>query len=121
MPAKGSTTSGGDVLYEDEWITCSSRALIIRGYYLPSRRSLPKIIPYADIRSVKQITIGRFTGQMRIWGTATPRIWASFDPRRPRKISALVVDSGRFTKALITPDDPDRVREILQVRVRGGA
>lgn len=119
MARSGAPQLYGDVLYEDDWITCTTMALIIRGYYFPSRRSAPKVIPYSDIRSVRQVAIGRFTGQMRMWGTSIPGIWASFDPKRPRKTSALIVDAGRLTKALITPDDPDWVRDILQSHVTG--
>jgi hypothetical protein len=101
-------------LYRDRWITCTDTALVIRGYYFPFGQA--KRIPYDTIRDVTSVRMGVLTGRGRIWGTASPRYWAHLDPHRPRKHTALVVDVGRHVKPFITPDDPDRVRDILDSR-----
>jgi hypothetical protein len=98
-------------LYQDRWITCTDRDLIIRGYYFPT--GTPKRIAYNDIHSVSSVPMGTFSGKGRLWGTAAPRYWAHLDLRRPRKQTALVLDVGRRVRPFITPDDPERVLEII--------
>ena len=99
------------VLYEDRRIVCDDDAITIHSYYFPmgSRR-----IPYITIRTFEEIPIGLFTGQLRIWGTGDLRHWFHLDPKRPMKTRALVVDTGQLVKAVITPDDIDRVAAILK-------
>lgn len=60
--------------------------------------------------------MGLVTGRGRIWGTASPRYWAHLDPGRPRKRTALILDVGRRVRPLVTPADPDRVRDIIEAR-----
>jgi hypothetical protein len=99
------------VLYEDRWIVCDDEAITIHYYYFPigSRR-----IPYIAIRTFEEIKIGRWTGQLRIWGSNDLRHWFHLDPKRPQKTKAIVIDKGELVKAVITPDDPDRVAAILR-------
>lgn len=104
-------------LYRDRWISCTDSQLIIRGYHFPL--GTPKAIPYPDIRSVESVEMGVLTGRGRLWGTASPRYWAHLDPRRPWKTKALVLDLGHRVRPFITPDDPDRVREIIETH-KGG-
>ncbi len=94
--------------YRDRWIRCTPDELVIRGYYFPWGS---KHIPYSSIRAVRRVQLGTPTGAGRIWGTANPRYWASLDPDRARKRAALVLDTGRRVRPLITPDDPDAVLE----------
>jgi hypothetical protein len=98
-------------LYQDRWIECTADSIEIRGYYFPWGGA--KRIPYSAIRSVRRVTMGRFTGKGRIWGTASPRYWASLDPGRPGKTIALVLDVGHLVQPFITPDDPDTVQRII--------
>jgi hypothetical protein len=51
-----------EILYEDELITCTDSAVVIRGYYFPLARA--KTVPYRDIRGVEQIELG--SGRWRI-------------------------------------------------------
>ncbi|MGD0684633.1 MAG: hypothetical protein ABSA03_05900 [Streptosporangiaceae bacterium] len=97
-------------LYRDRWIRCTSDAIEIRGYYFPWGT---KRIPYSAIRSVRRVTMGALTGKGRIWGTASPRYWASLDPRRPSKSTALILGTGAYVQPFITPDDPDAVEAII--------
>lgn len=97
--------------YADSWITCGPDALTIRGYYFPWGT---KRIPYGSIRSIRRVSLGALRGKARIWGTATPRLWASLDPRRPRKSTGLILDLGRGVQPFMTPDDPDAVEAAIR-------
>jgi len=97
-------------LYKDQWIECTDDAVRIRGYYFPWGT---KSIPYSGIRSVRKVAMGPLTGKGRIWGSTTLRYWASLDPGRPGKDTALVLDTGAAVKPFITPDDPDAVEAVI--------
>jgi hypothetical protein len=90
--------------YHDRWIDCDAEEIRIRGYYFPWGT---KHIPYAAIRRIRDVEMTPLRGKGRIWGTASPKVWASLDPRRARKSRALVVDVGARVKPFINPDDPD--------------
>ncbi|WP_236795952.1 PH domain-containing protein [Amycolatopsis sp. GM8] len=81
--------------YRDRWIECTADEIRIRGYYFPWGT---KRIPYRSIRSVRRVEMDALTGRGRIWGTASPRYWAGFDPGRPRKKTALILDLGRTVR-----------------------
>lgn len=106
------TDEPSGVLYQDRWITCTAQDLRIGGYYFPfvSR----KRVPYNKIVGVEAVAMGAFSGKLRIWGTARPDRWAHLDPKRPSKETGLVVDTGRYVKPFITPDDPERVKQIIE-------
>lgn len=99
-------------LYRDKWIHLTEDALLIDWYYLWGR----KRIPYTEIRAARQVSLRPFRGRARIWGTANPRYWAGFDPGRPRKQAALILDLGAAVSPLITPDDVPAVARILKER-----
>jgi hypothetical protein len=96
--------------YEDPRIECTAGGLRIRGYYLPWAS---KQIPYPTIRSIRRVNLGALTGRGRIWGTANPRYWANFDPKRPRKRVGFVLEVGRTVHPFLTPDDPDAFEAAL--------
>ncbi len=98
-------------LYQDRWITCTPEGVRIRGYYFPWGT---KTVPYRSIRAARRVELSPLRGQGRIWGTANPRYWASLDPKRPTKSTALVLDLGRFVRPVITPDDPDAVEAAIR-------
>jgi len=100
------------VLYQDRWITCTEDGLRIGAYYAPI--PIRKRIPYRRIVGVELVAMGAWSGKWRIWGTARPDRWAHLDTKRPSKQAALVIDTGRFVKPFITPDDPERVRQIIE-------
>jgi hypothetical protein len=97
--------------YEDRWITCTPDAIEVRAYYFPwgTRR-----IAYEEIRAMRRVNIGALTGKGRIWGTANLRYWASLDPGRPRKKTALILDLGRRVRPFLTPDDPDGFEAVVR-------
>jgi hypothetical protein len=98
-------------LYHDRWIECMPDAIRIRGYYFPWGT---KRVPYESIQSVRRVTLSPLSGKGRIWGTAYPRYWASLDPRRPTKDTALILDTGHLVRPFITPDDPDAVEAAIR-------
>jgi len=98
--------------YEDRFITCTGDGIAVRGYYFPVVGT--KHIPYSAIRSVRRVNMGALTGRGRIWGTANPGLWASFDWTRPRKKVGLILDLGRSVQPLLTPDDPDAVEACIR-------
>lgn len=101
-----------DTDYEDRRITSTSTRIVIRGYYFPTGR--PKVVPYARIRGVAELSLGRLSGKGRIWGTANPRVWANLDPGRPRKSTGFVLDIGKSVRPFLTPDDPAAFRQVLE-------
>lgn len=97
--------------YSDRWIRCTDREILIKGYYFPWGT---KRIPYSAIRSVQRVSLSAGRGQLRIWGTANPRYWASLDPGRHSKSAGLILDLGHFVHPFITPDDPDSVENLIR-------
>ncbi len=106
--------SSGDEapLYEDRWITCTSKQLTVRGYYFPLGKA--KSIALDRIRHVEEVKIGPLSGKWRIWGTSSPRYWAHLDFRRPGKTAAFVLDVGGYVRPFITPDRPAALRRVLE-------
>lgn len=88
-------------------------ALTIKGYYFPG---IVKRVPLAAIRSVRRTDTRALRGRGRIWGTANLGYWANFDPKRPRKTIAFLVDAGKAVKPFITPDDPAAFEAALRER-----
>jgi hypothetical protein len=101
-----------DTDYEDRWITSTSTSIVIRGYYFPTGR--PKVVSYARVRGVAELSLGRLSGKGRIWGTANPRLWANLDPGRPRKTTGFVLDIGKSVRPFVTPDNPAAFRQVLE-------
>jgi hypothetical protein len=116
MAAAPQGASEAGPLYRDRWIECTADAIRIRGYYFPwgSKR-----IPYGSIRSVRRVTMGPLSGKGRIWGTGSLRYWASLDPGRPGKDTALILDTGHYVRSFITPDDTQKVEAILRAHSAG--
>ena len=103
------------ILYQDERITCDDDGITIKNYYFPVG---DKRIVYGEIVAFDQKQLGVLTGRYRIWGTGDPRFWFHLDPTRPGKSKGVVIDKGDFVKAVLTPDDPEAVLNILEEKVR---
>jgi len=99
--------------YEDGRIRAGQDALVVSRYYFPAGA---KRIPYDRIRGVHRVSVSPARGRGRVWGTANPRYWASYDPGRPRKSVALVLDVGAAVRPYLTPDDPDALEALLRAR-----
>jgi hypothetical protein len=105
----------GDVLYDDGTLLLDQDGVTIRRYYFPLARS--KRIPYAVIRHVHTRPLSWLAGKGRGWGTAHFGYWLPLDLRRWRKATLLVLDVGSRVKPCASPDDPQRVIELLRDRV----
>jgi hypothetical protein len=90
--------------YDDGRIMCADREIVIRHYYLAG----PKRIAYNAIRQVVEAPLGPM-GKWRIHGSGDFVHWFNFDPRRPRKDTALVIYLDGRIRPVITPDEPGRV------------
>jgi hypothetical protein len=99
--------------YDDGRVHCGATSVELRGYYVPWGS---KKIPYESIRDVLRVQTGALRGRARVWGTANPGLWANFDPQRPKKKVALILDLGTKVKPFITPDDPDAVETLIRER-----
>lgn len=102
--------------YRDKWITCDDVGIHVRGYYFPWGT---KTIPYASVQAVRRAPVGTLTGRGRVWGTTNPRYWANLDPARPRKTTALVLDTGHAVRPFLTPDEPDAVLAAIRSHAPG--
>jgi len=96
-------------LYRDRWIECTDDGVLIHGYYFPWGT---KRVPFSSIRTVRRVPLGSGS-RGRIWGSTTLRYWASLDPRRPGKTTALILDTGAAILPFITPDDPAAVEAVI--------
>ncbi len=105
--------------YNDRWITLTDSEVVIRAYYFPWGT---KRISYSAIRGVSRVRLTMARGRGRIWGSGDPTlsVWAGLDPSRPRKHEGFLIDYGRHTKPLITPDDPDAAEGVLREHLPAG-
>jgi hypothetical protein len=107
-----------DALYDDGGFMLDDEGVTIRRYYFPWAEL--KRIPYRIIRHVEVRPMNWLTGRGRGWGTAHPGYWFPLDLRRASKRTLLVFDLGRRVKPCVTPDEPDRVIQLLRSRVPVG-
>lgn len=98
------------MLYDDGRIACDDDFVIIRRYYAWGSA---KSIPYEAMHSVTRRALTEMGGKWRIWGSNDLVHWWNFDPGRPKKESALVIDVGKRFLPTVTPDHPDDVERIL--------
>ncbi|HVW79964.1 MAG TPA: hypothetical protein VHB69_03365 [Mycobacteriales bacterium] len=99
--------------YADDQVACTDTDLVIKRYYLWGSS---KRLPYSAIIGVRRLELTGLNAvrRWRIWGSGDFVHWWNLDPRRPRKSVALVLDIGGHVKPTITPEDPDRVEELLR-------
>lgn len=103
-------------LYDDGKVLLDEAGITLRRYYFPIGTA--KRIRYRSIRSMTVRPMGWLTGKGRGWGSAHPRYWLPLDIRRPRKDTLVVLDVGKHVQPAFSPDDPARVQEILQHRIK---
>lgn len=102
-------------LYEDAGLTLDDDGITIRRYYFPFATA--KKVAYRDIKGIKAEQMGWASGKGRFWGASDPRYWFPLDIHRGSKTTLLVLDIGAHVRPCITPEDPDRVIELLKSRV----
>ncbi|MEU2307915.1 hypothetical protein [Streptomyces misionensis] len=103
--------------YDDGTIRCDDHGITIR-------RSYPwgsKTIPYASIKGTETLALtgANQVRRWRIWGSGDFVHWWNFDPHRPKKDTALVLDSGRRVRPTITPDDAAAAARIITAHRQG--
>ena len=96
--------------YDDGRISCTVSGLVVRMYYPWGSKK----IAYKSIQAVRLRTMGTWSGQLRIWGSGDFRHWLNLDVTRTKKTQALEIDLGKKVVPVITPDDTDRVVEVLR-------
>ncbi|MFB7334059.1 PH domain-containing protein [Streptomyces adustus] len=97
--------------YDDGTIRCDDQGIAIRRYYPWGA----KTIRYASIRGVETLPLtgANKVRRWRIWGSGDFVHWWNFDPNRPKKVVALVLDVGHRVRPTITPDDAAAVARII--------
>jgi hypothetical protein len=106
------------ILYDDGLVMLDGEGITLRRYYFPFGTS--KQIPYRQIRRVVVRPMGWLTGKGRGWGTAHPGYWFPLDMQRARKDTLIVLDIGGYVKPAFSPEEPDRVLDLLRDRTSTG-
>ncbi len=101
------------MIYDDGRIACDEHGVHIRWYYLWGH----KHIPYSSVAAVSRRRMTRVRGKWRIWGSGDLRHFYNLDRTRPDKLWALEIDVGNRCVPVLTPDDTDRVEQILRARM----
>ncbi len=103
-------------LYDDPLIALDEDGIIIKSYWRPGNE---RRIAYGDVRAASRIPIGFWTGRARLVGIGFGRPFHFFhwDRHRGSKQAALSLELGRMLKTAITPDEPDRVLELISERI----
>lgn len=99
-------------LYQDDGMFLDEDAITITNYFYPGYR---RRIPYAAISDYHVIELGPFSGRHRLVGLGfrRPRHFFHWDRTRSTKTHSLALDTGRFIHPVISPDELDRVVELL--------
>lgn len=99
--------------YEDTTVVLDDAGVTIKNYGRPGST---RTIDYSDIRRAELIDLGFGTGRYRLVGISPGRLRTFFhwDLERAHKPVAISLDTGRWLRRAITPDDPERVLAILE-------
>ena len=99
-------------LYQDDSMFLDEDGIAITSYLYPGHR---RHIPYAAIGGYEVIELGSFSGRHRLVGLGfrRPRHFFHWDRTRSTKTHSLALDTGRFIHPVISPDDLDRVVQLL--------
>jgi hypothetical protein len=105
---------GRTASYDDGRVMLDADGITLRRYYFPTGAG--KHIAYGSVRAVGTRPMTWLTGRGRGWGTAHPGYWLPLDLTRPGRDTLVVLDVGRRIKPAFTPDDPERVVELIRLR-----
>ena len=100
-----------EILYQDETIVVTNRYIEINKYYYPLNKK--KIIFFNNIKGIQLIDLYRSTGKYKFFGLNWDFSWFHFDRKRPQKEKMIQIYNGSIIKISLTPDDPERVFNIL--------
>ncbi len=104
------------MLYNDGRIACDDEGVIVGWYYLWGQKK----IPYTSIRSISRRPLSPLRGKWRLWGSGDFVHWYHLDGKRPKKQTALEIDTGGRVRPTITPDDPEAVERIVTEHLTTG-
>ncbi|MGB3735746.1 MAG: hypothetical protein WA964_12360 [Ilumatobacter sp.] len=102
-----------DRTYADDTVRIDATTLTLPRYYFPTGRA--KVVQLDDIVATEVRPVGWMT-RWRLWGSSNLTNWLPLDFGRPKKQQAVVLDLGGRIRPTFTPDDPDRVVELLARR-----
>lgn len=110
--------SGEEILYEDKYVKVTNRRLVVYHYHF--FLGLSKEIPLKKIRSVVMKDIDGWV-KYRMWGMSWKHWWRWFhlDVSRHKKKKFIEIDLGKLVVPAITPEDPERVYQLLQELISG--
>lgn len=100
-----------EILYQDNQVTVYKELIVINKYYFPLATS--KTIFFSDIHSV---SLNSSEGVTHRWGVSAKYLnnWFPYDSDRKNKKKFIeIIFKGRRIKPSITPDDPDKVFQII--------
>jgi len=90
------------MLYEDNCVAIDDEGITIFNYYFPLGQ--PKKIAWSQIKSIWSEPLTAMTGKYRYWGMGLRPYWLHND-WRVNKDQMLIIDTGRWIKPAITPDN----------------
>lgn len=105
-------------LYEDGLLRCDEDGLTLRYYMFPF--GWPKFLKWREIKSFEERPARFWNARLRIWGMNLPAVWFPADLRRPVKRKWILLDTGKFMKIGITPENHEAVCAILADHVGRG-
>lgn len=99
-------------LYEDAAMVLDDEGITITSYLWPRHR---RRIPFAAIDRYQLIELGPLSGRYRLVGLGfrRPRHFFHWDRQRSSTTTAIVLDTGRFIRPVITPQRPEQVIRVL--------
>lgn len=103
-----------EVLYGDSIVSMRDDDIVIKRYYWPAGK---KRIRYEDIRNVSVRPLKAWHGQFRVHGIDHRGRWYSRDRHRGEKERAIDLTVGWLIHPVLTPDDIDKVLDILDTKV----
>ncbi|MBS1984473.1 MAG: hypothetical protein JST16_09900 [Bdellovibrionales bacterium] len=101
-------------LYRDKSILISDEAITIEGYYFPSGKA--RVIKWDQIQAVFAETLTFMGGKYRMWGMGLKPYWFNKD-WRAEKDNMLIIDTGNFIRAAITPDNFAAAKAALETKL----
>jgi hypothetical protein len=104
------------ILYSDDHITLTNKSLSINNYYYPLNKV--KQIPIEKIKKITLQKLGTFTGKNKFYGLSLNGLWFHFDRKRPLKENTVIIDNGSLIKTAITPNDINKVYNILKQLIK---
>lgn len=99
-----------DPTYADDTVRIDSETVTISRYYFPIGR--PKTIALESIVAA-DVRPTNWMMRWRLWGSSNLTDWLPLDMSRPKKQQAVLLDLGKRIRPTFTPDDPERVVELL--------